>query len=198
MSSDGDAGDARREALEAARRVYDRQVSELENIDDKAVQTSRTAVLILGFVAAGLTAAGPSIADDIHLVTFLHGVLGTLTLVASAFVSVGVYTVTQYNWELEPADLEAARHAPRGRWLDAATDSLDEASEDIEQQLVQNASYLEVSQLLLVFGSAFFLLGTIYAVIHRSYGIEPTIQALVLGLLITLSGVVARVKFSAT
>jgi hypothetical protein len=191
----GGPDDARGEALEAARRVYDRQVSELENIDDKAMQTSRTAVLILGFIAAGLTAAGPSVADDIHLTPFTHGVLGTLALVASAFISVGVYTVTEYDWEIEPADLEAARHAPRGRWLDAATDSLDEASEDIERQLSRNGSYLQTSQFLLLLGSWLFLLGATYTIVHRSFGIKPPVQAAFLvGVAILLSSVV-RLKF---
>ena len=52
--------DSGEEALESARRIYDRQVETLDNIDDKAMRAVRTAVLILGFVAAALTTAGPS------------------------------------------------------------------------------------------------------------------------------------------
>lgn len=192
--SSGERGDARREALEAARRVYDRQIAELENIDDKAMRTSRTGILILGFVAAGLTAAGPSFAENFHPVPVTLGIAGTLAIFASAFLSVGVYTVTMYDWEIQPADLQAARFTSRGRWMDAATDTLDEASEGIEHELVKNARYLELSQMFLLAGSFFFLIGAIYSVIHQSYGIEPWKQAVIMGAISLLVVIAARLK----
>lgn len=173
-----DDGDARDEALAGARRVYDRQVATLENIDDKAMRTTRTAVLILGFIAGALTAAGPDSVSDLSIVPTIIGSFGTLTVFGSAFVGVGIYTVTEYPVEIREGDLRAAGRAPRDAWLDGAIGRLDGASTSVQAEIEQNAEFLEVAQLLLIVGSLCLLYATAVTVIARSFGISPAEQSI--------------------
>jgi hypothetical protein len=172
-----DDGDARSEALAGARRVYDRQVTTLENIDDKAMRTTRTAVLILGFIAGALTAAGPGSVSSLSVVPTIIGSFGTVTVFGSAFVGVGIYTVTEYPVEIREGDLRAAGRAPRDAWIDGAIGQLDGASTSIQAEIEQNAEFLEVAQLLLIVGSLCLLYATAVTVVARSFGISPAEQS---------------------
>lgn len=168
--------DARAEALESARRVYDRQVATLENIDDKAMRTTRTAVLVLGFIAAALTAGGPDAVSNLNLIPVLFGGAGTLTVFLSAFLGIGIYTVTEYPVEIRESDLRAANRVSREEWVDGTLAHLQQTSAAISREISQNTRYLEVSQLLLMSGSSFLLLGAGTAVINQSYDVLPRIQ----------------------
>ncbi|WP_436932348.1 hypothetical protein [Halosimplex halobium] len=192
-----DDGDARSEALAGARRVYDRQVATLENIDDKAMRTTRTAVLILGFIAGALTAAGPASVSDLSLVPAIIGSFGTVAVFGSAFVGVGIYTVTEYPVEIREGDLRSAGRAPRDAWLDGAIGRLDDASTSIQAEIEQNAEYLEVAQLLLIAGSLCLLYATAVTVVARSFGVSPTEQsaAFAAGVVLLTVAVWGRVKW---
>lgn len=191
-----DDGDARGEALAGARRVYDRQVATLENIDDKAMRTTRTAVLILGFIAGALTAAGPDSVSDLSIVPTIIGSFGTLAVSGSAFMGVGIYTVTEYPVEIREGDLRSAGRAPRSAWLDGAIGRLDDASTSIQAEIERNAEYLEVAQLLLITGSSSLLYATAVTVAARSFGVSPGEQTAAVVIGATLMAVVlwGRVK----
>lgn len=174
----GERDDGRVEALKAARRIYDRQVTELDNIDDKAMRTVRTSVIILGFVAAGLTAAGPDAASELHRIPVTVGILGTAAVFVTTFLGIGIYTVTEYPYEIEPLDIEAAKFTPEADWIDAATDRVNTASEDLEREIDQNARYLEYSQFSLLVGALCLVTASGMAILHQSFGISPRIQTI--------------------
>lgn len=190
--SDDNSDDGREPALAAARRVYDRQISKLESIDDKAMRTARTSVLILGFVAAGLTSAGPDALGSISALPVLTGGVGALGVFASAFVSVGIYTVTEYPVEVREGDLRAAGRTTRKRWVNGAIGQLDKASTEIEPEIEVNSEYLETAQLLLLGGVLLLTYATVTTVISQSYGVSPPAQSVVLVALV-LAGIGIRV-----
>ncbi|MGB9932856.1 hypothetical protein [Haloarcula amylolytica] len=190
--SDDDSDDGRDPALESARRVYDRQISKLESIDDKAMRTARTSVLILGFIAAGLTSAGSDALSGLSLLAVVIGGVGALGVFASAFVSVGIYTVTEYPVEVREGDLRAAGRTTRDRWINGAIGQLDKASTEIEPEIEVNSEYLEYAQLLLLLGVLLLSYGTATAVISQSYGPSPAQQTVLLVALV-LAGVGIRV-----
>lgn len=186
-----DDAEADREALAGARRVYDRQITTLDSIDDKAMRTARTAVLILGFVAAALTAGGPAALSEISTLPVAIAFAGVLGIFGAAFVSVGIYTVTEYPIELRQGDLLAASRVPDEDWIAGAIGRLDRVSTEIESEIDQNARYLEYAQIFLLFGSLLLLYSTAITVISRSYGIEPKNQTLVV-LLIVGFGIIIK------
>lgn len=181
--ADGPSEDGTAPALEGARRVYDRQITKLESIDDKAMRTARTAVLILGFIAAALTTAGPGVLSDVSGLTASLGVIGAVSVFASAFLSVGVYTVTEYPVEIREGDLRAANRVTNEEWRWVAIDRLDEASTEIEPEIEVNAEYLEQSQFLLLLGVFLLSYATGITVVARSYGIAPWEQTVVVGII---------------
>jgi hypothetical protein len=182
--------DAREEALRAARRVYDRQVAELENIDDGALRTSRTAVLILGFVAAALTATGPTAARQIRPLPLLIITFGGIGVFTSTFLGISVYNITSYRNEVDGQLLKASTSTPAAEWRDRVLDRLDDANSELASEVERNGRYLEVAQLALLAGVGALVYGTSMVVIHRSFGISPVTQGIAwLIFLATLIGI---------
>jgi len=174
MGSDGDR--AREQALESGRRVYDRQADELGSIDDKAMRTARTSVLILGFIAAALTAAGPDALTEIEAGPTIAAGFGSLSLLASAFVSIGIYSVTEYPTEIRDRDLQAAPHTPKRNWIDSAITRVNEANTELEYEIVQNSRFLNWAQVLLLMGVLLLSFATTLSVAKQSYGVNPEQQ----------------------
>jgi hypothetical protein len=82
--------------LAEARREHQAEVATIEEIDDKALRASRTAVLVVGFVVSALGIAGPSGIKEIDsMFLFLFGV-GSLLLVTAALTGVITASVSRY------------------------------------------------------------------------------------------------------
>lgn len=168
--------DAESESLAGLRRIYDRHVETLTNIDEKAMRTARTAVLILGFVVAALTTTRPSAVSDLSAAVFVLGGLSVLVLLLSSFVSVGIYTVSRYPVELQARDLRAVGRVPDDDWTEGARGTLRSAITELNEEVMQNAQYLELAQSLLIVGTAGLAGATSMTVFHRGYGVKPTHQ----------------------
>lgn len=77
------------------RAVLDRQISLLDDLEDKAMWTARTAVILLGILVSGAGIAGrPGLVGLPIGATITFG-LGAAGLIVTIFVGVGVYTVSQ-------------------------------------------------------------------------------------------------------
>jgi len=169
-------------------------VTELDNIDDKAMRTTRTGVLIIGFVAAALTAAGPGAASTLHRVPLLFAGVGAFSVFVSAFIGTGIYTLSEYPYEIESQDLHAAGRVDEAQWLDAAIETVDSSTAEIEFELQQNARFLEFSQVSLMFGSTLLITGSGFAVLNKSFGISPVVQATITLALVLMMLVVVTLK----
>ena len=84
-------------AVEESRREYDKKVETMEEIDDKAMRSVRTAVILVGLVVSALSVSGPSAVGEISTLPILSATLGIGTLTVSITVGIGVYTVTRYS-----------------------------------------------------------------------------------------------------
>lgn len=168
------------DALVSARRVYDRQVATLENIDDKAMRTVRTAVLVIGFVAAAITAGGPGAAASLSPLAVLIAALGSAFEFAAAFVGVGIYTVTEYPVEISRGTLDASRQADRDEWTEGALSEIQQATVLVRREVDRNAEFLTISQALLIGGVTLLVISAAMAVINQSYQVEPWKQAVAL------------------
>lgn len=186
------ADDTLQEALVGARRMYDRQVSTLENIDDVAMRTVRTAVLLLGFVASALTVAGPAALAGISPFSAAFATMGVLALFGAAFVGVGTFSVTRYRLELTHGHLSAAETLPYNEWAQSALIELETAIGDLNEQIEQNSEYVEIAQGLMLFGSLSLLYATGLVIVHRSYGIAPWKQ--VAGVVLALAALLLAVR----
>jgi len=166
--------------------VYNRQVTELDNIDDKAMRTTRTGILILGFVAAALTASGPDAAATLHRLPLIFSGSGVVAVFVSSFIGAGIYSLSEYPYEIDPQDLHAAGRVDEARWLDAAIDTVDTASAEIERELQQNARFLEVAQIVLMMGTTLLVTGAGLTIVRKSFGIDPVIPTLLLLIVLVL------------
>ncbi|WP_420182870.1 hypothetical protein ACNO8S_16420 (plasmid) [Haloarcula sp. KBTZ06] len=174
----GEGGQSYREAVEAARRVYDKQVAKLEEIDDKAMRTARTGILVMGFIAAALTNAGADAVSSLPNTAAIAGGLGTAAVVASSFVSIGIYTMTEYPFEIQGRHIDAADDTPPEEWLSTALDRLKDSSIELAGEIKRNAEYLEMAQLFLLLGIIFLVYSSSVTILRRSYGIVLGIQPL--------------------
>lgn len=165
--------DAVDEALVAARRVYDQQVDELASIDDTALRTLRTDVLILGFVAAALTAGGPDAVGDIHWIPVTVGSMSALALFVSAMLCVGAYLITDIPLEVQSQELRAARHISGDAWEKATIPRMSGAIADVEAEIGRNGDLIALALLLLLFGSLGLAYVSGIAIAAQSYGVSP-------------------------
>ncbi|EMA08172.1 hypothetical protein [Haloarcula marismortui] len=180
MGRDRDEGDGDQRspeiALESARRVYDMRVRRLESIDDKAMRTARTAVLILGFIAAGLTSIGPTTIASTPLLPFVAGSIGSICISASAFLCVGVYTVTEYPNEISEGDLDTIPRPTEEFWYENVMHRLEFALSAIGAEIDKNKQYFEIAQLLLLTGAFLLVYATGVTVISGAFGIPVDVQ----------------------
>lgn len=158
------------QALDSARRVYDRQVAELQQIDDKAMRTPRTAVLVLGFVVAALTTAGPSAVSNLSVSPLLLGAAGVLALFLSATVGIAIYTVTEYSLEATPATLQNSKNMAKDAWMEDVLDHLEHSMLELREEIEQNGTYLEFAQIQLLLGITSLLLAMLVTVGKRAFG----------------------------
>ena len=172
--------------VESSRRVYDRALDDLDSVDDKAMRTSRTGVIILGFVAAAITAAGPKAASGVNRIPLIAASIGVILVFSSTFVCIGVYSVTEYPYEIKWVD---ERPGSAGISAEELKDNMKEASSKddlrsdravrlhdaaslIDDEVDQNAAYLEASQLGLLAGSTFLIVATAAMILRQSFGLS--------------------------
>lgn len=194
---EGDAGHTTPEiALESARRVYDKRVRRLEAIDDKAMRSARSGVLILGFIAAGLTSLSPATVANTPLLPVVAGALGTLLVAASAFACVGIYTVTQVPSELSKGDLDTTPRPEERLWYEVVMDRLETAVERTGEEIRRNRTYFEYSQVMLVSGSGLLVYATGVTVVADAFGVSVAQQTLAVAVLVILAGLLRGAQLS--
>jgi hypothetical protein len=178
--------------IEAMRRKYDRKYERLQSIDTKAVQTSRTAVIILGFIASALTVSGPGAAGEVNIVSLVAGLLGSALVTVAAFLAIGLYTVTIVPEDISQTLTDPATRAALEGWNRDAAQVLHKSIGELDRQINGNQSYLEQANLALLSGIFSLLFGAVTLVGTRAFGISPVASSIGGLLVIAAVTVIAR------
>lgn len=165
MSEDGDDTDVTRSirqpdsrALEVtlaeSRRTLDKQLNHLQEIDDKAMRTVRTAVIVVGFVVSALGIASPSSVIQLQTQTLLFSASGVALLTVAAIMGVATYSVTDVPLGIGPSyreEVQVGGYTNR-EWTRELFTGYDRWAEELTTEIARNRDLLNVAQILLVAG----------------------------------------------
>lgn len=156
--------------LEESRRSFRRQVEQLQDIDDKAMRTVRTAVLVIGFV---VTATGITLRDGtVGFGSAVFTGLGVFFLTITVVSGIGTYSITEYKNRL--TDAERARIEDRASVTPERTAELVRMyyswMDALDEQLSEQVAYLTVTLFALVLGvSSLLIAATLVVVTNASF-----------------------------
>lgn len=173
VSGKGPDQDTLIHAIEESRRNFDKQVAELEQLDDKAMRTVRTAILLIGFLVSAVGIAGPSAFTEIGIVPSLLVGIGAFALFASALVGVGTYSTSDFPTGVGDQHRSLARQAPIEAWHDAMLNEYGSWSDELAAEIEVNSAYLDLCLSSLLFGASTLLFAAVLTVAKLAYGFTP-------------------------
>ena len=154
MADDG-SGEPDVEALrvtrEESRAVLDHQIATLNDLDDKAMRTVRTDVLLLGILASAAGIAGPERLTELDLTVQVISVAASACLFLSAIVGTGIYVVSDLTYGIGPSYRTEVREAGYSEceWLAVLLSDYDAWTRSMREINDNNAFFLTVTQSLL-------------------------------------------------
>ena len=169
------ATEALENAVEESRREYDKKVETMEEIDDKAMRSVRTAVILVGLVVSSVSVGGPSAVGAFSLPPVLVGAFGVVALAVSIIYGIGVYSTTQYPTgigQLHRNDVMTGEYT-HDEWSVNMIHEYGEWSEEVADEAAKNLQYLEIVQFSLSFGVIALLVSASMVVTNSAYGIRP-------------------------
>lgn len=153
MSAGGDRTDtaALRLTREESRAVLDHRLAELTDLDDKAMWTMRTAVILLGILASAAGIAGQTTVTSRSPATSASFGLGILGLFLTLIVGVGTYSVSITTPGVGGSHRREVRTASytEQEWLETLLDAYDEWIAEMERSTDENARLVFWAQALL-------------------------------------------------
>lgn len=178
-------------ALTESRRTFDKSVDRLEEIEEKAMRSVRTAVILAGLVASSISLGGPDSVSQAGFLPVLTGAVGVVSLGASIIVGVGIYDATEYPCGIHGSHrvVVADGQHTHGEWLETVLDAYAKISDDVQVETNRNDVYLEIVQLTLGIAVVTLLVSSGMIVLEASYGTPPLVSlvvALSVGTLIAL------------
>lgn len=181
LPADASATEALENAVEESRREYDKKVETMEEIDDKAMRSVRTAVILVGLVVSAVSVGGPGAIGEFAVLPILLGALGVVSLVVSILFGVGAYSTTEY-----PTGIDSEHRTDvitggynRDEWVVSMLDDYDEWSAKIAEEIEKNIRYLELVQFSLSFGVVSLLVSATTLVLNVAYGVQPLVTLVV-------------------
>jgi len=173
LPTDTSATEALENAVEESRREYDKKVETMEGIDDKAMRSVRTAVILVGLVVSAVSVGGPSAVAELAPWPVLVGAFGVGTLTVSIVAGIGVHTATRYSSGIgSPHRLDVIEGTyGYDEWLVEMLRQHDDWSREIADEIDANKRYLEVVQLSLLLGVLALLVGASMVVFELAYGV---------------------------
>lgn len=160
--------------LEESRRSFRRQVEQLKDIDDKAMRSVRTAVVVIGFVvtATGITLRTGRVSLGLGPALFTG--FGVFFLTVTVVAGVGTSSVTEYRTRLSDAERIRVDHPEGSRfrqdaelvriyysWLDSTEDEISES-----------VAFLSATLTALTLGVLSLLTATSLAVVQTVFPFE--------------------------
>ncbi|GGL25966.1 hypothetical protein GCM10009037_07000 [Halarchaeum grantii] len=183
--------EALRLTLEESRQVMDHQIALFDEIDDKAMRSVRTAVIVVGFVVSAFGIAGPGAITQLGISALGFGVMGVLFLLVTIFAGIGTYTVSDIPYGIGPSYRDEVRRGYSEReWIHELLEGYDEWSEYLEEEEARNRRYLDVTQFSLFTGSGMLSLSAgvliLRAVTDLSSPVAATTLVIALSVLLPL------------
>lgn len=159
---DGSAIEALRLTYVEYRAVLDHQLALVNELDDRVMWPSRTAVVLLGILISAFGLAGRSILVDLPIGTTVFFALGGLGLVLTIFVGIGAYTVSNPNFGVDASHRRELQERPytEREWLNLMLDEFEQWSHEMEAINAKNAQHVFQTQTLLIGSLAVLLVGT--------------------------------------
>lgn len=186
--------DALESAVEESRREYDKKVASMEEIDDKAMRSVRTAVVVSGFVASAVGIGGPGAVGNVSLLPMVFGATGVALLAVVIVGGIGVYSVTEYPSGIGPShrtDVITGGYE-YAEWLVDLLNEYSRWSHEIESEIARNQFYLEVVQFSLLCSVLSLLTSSGMIVFQTAYGVSPSVTFVIGLLLLFAFGSVAQ------
>jgi hypothetical protein len=178
------ADDSTETLLSESRASYETQIATIESIDDKAMRTVRTTVLILGFLVSAVGIAGPDSVSNLSVFATVSSAVGVVGLLAAGVYGVGIYTVTEYEPGVGPKErararrLDAEPNLPDDEGQQYLLEMYDRWAQDLAREIRANAAYLENAQATLLLGSAALLYGAVLFTVRTAYHLPPYVVVL--------------------
>lgn len=134
-----------------SRLVLDHQIALLNELDDKALRTARTAVVVLGILVSAVGIAGRGTVLDLPLVVQVLGGAGGVFLSATVLVGIALYSSTDITFGIGDGHRdELANTAYTEReWLKLLLTEYADWSDTMERLNETNAERLLIAQLCL-------------------------------------------------
>lgn len=165
--------------LEEARSEYQSEVATLEEIDDKAMRSVRTGVIIVGFVASAFGIAGPSGLTAMSLPALGTAGAAIAFLVVAVVLGLGTYTVTEYpsgvgsQYRQVRMDHEASTAALLRNLLITYDSMIGEVADEVDA----NLDLLDTVQFSLMVGVFFLAVSAATFVANEAYDVNPYLAA---------------------
>ncbi|GAA0304136.1 hypothetical protein [Halarchaeum salinum] len=180
--------EALRLTLKESRRVMDHQIDLFDEIDDKAMRSVRTAVIVVGFIVSALGIAGPDAATNVGRYALSFGVLGVFSLLTTVFAGIGTYVVSDVPYGIGRSYREDVRDGgyTEKEWVEKLLDGYDEWTQELEEEENRNRRYLDVTQFSLFLGVALLAISSGTVVLQSVFGFSSIAAAGVVTAILSL------------
>lgn len=180
------------EALEEARRSYDKEIESINDVDEKAMRAARTGFLILGIAVSGVAIFGSETLGDLSTEVTLLGGSGLALIFFSALLALGTYTATEYPTGIGRDHRNAALHDgySKDEWLEFLIDEYGEWTDEVTEMSGANAQYLEYTVFFQSVGLLSLSLAVTVGYLHRIEGVHPQDSLKIMLLYLALFGLI--------
>jgi len=177
LPADTSATEALANAVEESRREYDKKVETMEEIDDEAMRSVRTAVILVGLVVSAVSVGGPSAVGEVTVLPIFTGSVGVVALTTANVSGIGVYSVTEYPTGIGSTHRTEVITGGYGtdEWAVILLDNYDEWSRIVTEEVERTARYFEVVQFVLSLGVVSLLVSATMVVFRVAYGVRPLV-----------------------
>lgn len=140
--------------LEESRAVLGHQIEFLNQMDDAALRTARTSVIVIGIVVSAASVGPENLNHDGSRVPLAVAALGILSLIGS--IVFGVHTFRRSDATLGAGpdftrEVRTERYS-RIEWYDLLLQGYDEWHEEMREELAENSRFLAAVQALMLLG----------------------------------------------
>lgn len=144
--------EALRVAREESRAVLDHQLALLNDLDDKAMRTVRTAVILLGILVSAAGIAGPDTIATLPRTSTLFFGAGIGGLFGTIFAGIGTYTTSDMEFGIGPVhrDEVVSWEYSEREYLGLVLAGYDEWTSEMRAVTADNANFVFRTQLFLV------------------------------------------------
>lgn len=131
-----------------SRVVLDHQIDLLNEIDERALRTVRTSIVVLALLASAGQIAGPAQIRSLHWIQTTGFALAGILFVLAILVGMAIYTVSHVPYGIGPthrAEAEDGGYSERD-WLKLLLEEYDDWSTEVLELTENNARWLTYAQ----------------------------------------------------